>query len=31
LDRAKADITKAVSLAPNDPWAHFKLGMVEFA
>jgi tetratricopeptide (TPR) repeat protein len=31
LDRAKVDIDKAVSLAPNDPWAHHKLGMVEFS
>ncbi len=31
LDRAKLDIDKAVSIAPNDPWAHHKLGMVEFS
>jgi tetratricopeptide (TPR) repeat protein len=31
LDQARADITRAVDLAPTDPWAYFKLGMVEFA
>lgn len=31
LPRAYVDVKQAVAFAPQDPWAHHKLGMVEFA
>jgi tetratricopeptide (TPR) repeat protein len=31
LDKALHDLNRAVALAPKDPWAYFKRGMVQLS